>query len=261
MAGHGQCGFRARHRHPQRAHRGSRRPADRLVLGIPLRTLVKSHGRFLRRHPVGALATLIGIAAAVMAVATVHLVSQSLRSALDALPGGSFAHTHVVTAPRVDGARLLPPAATLAPRGVPNRCRHGSRDRRFHGPRRSTDTHRRLRPRWPGSRPRPRCSNRLAGQPPASSPATRWSLRPRPQRRSEALRSPWTSWKPPPGPPSATAPPSCWPTCRRRSGCLIEKAKSTRCGYAWAVFGPVSSTRSTPSCPASRPRCRATTTP
>ena len=64
-----------------------------------MRTLVKSHGRFLRRHPVGALATLISIAVAVMAVATVHLVSQSLRSALDALPGGSFAHTHVVTAP------------------------------------------------------------------------------------------------------------------------------------------------------------------
>ena len=64
-----------------------------------MRTLVKSHVRFLRRHPVGALATLIGVAAAVMAVATVHLVSQSLRSALDALPGGSFAHTHVATAP------------------------------------------------------------------------------------------------------------------------------------------------------------------
>lgn len=63
------------------------------------RTLIKSHGRFLRRHPVGALATLVGITLAVMAVATVHLVSQSIRGALDALPGGSFAHTHVLTAP------------------------------------------------------------------------------------------------------------------------------------------------------------------
>lgn len=36
---------------------------------------------------------------AVMAVATVHLVSQSIRDTLDALPGGSFAHTHVLTAP------------------------------------------------------------------------------------------------------------------------------------------------------------------
>lgn len=63
------------------------------------RTLIKSHGRFLRRHPVGALATLVGITLAVMAVATVHLVSQSIRGALDALPGRSFAHTHVLTAP------------------------------------------------------------------------------------------------------------------------------------------------------------------
>jgi len=63
------------------------------------RTLIKSHGRFLRRHPIGALATLIGITLAVMAVATVHVVSQSIRGTLDALPGGSFAHTHVLTAP------------------------------------------------------------------------------------------------------------------------------------------------------------------
>lgn len=62
------------------------------------RTLIKSHGRFLRRHPVGALATLIGITLAVMAVSTVHLVSQSIRGTLDALPGGSLAHTHVLTA-------------------------------------------------------------------------------------------------------------------------------------------------------------------
>ncbi|MCY3813677.1 MAG: FtsX-like permease family protein [Gammaproteobacteria bacterium] len=63
------------------------------------RTLIKSHGRFLRRHPVGVLATLIGITLAVMAVATVHLVSQSIRSTFDTLPGGSFAHTHLLTAP------------------------------------------------------------------------------------------------------------------------------------------------------------------
>ena len=64
-----------------------------------MRTLIKSHGRFLRRHPVGALATLVGITLAVMAVATVHVVSQSIRGTLDALPGGSLAHTHVVTGP------------------------------------------------------------------------------------------------------------------------------------------------------------------
>ena len=64
-----------------------------------MRALIKSHGRFLRRHPVGALATLIGITLAVMAVATVHVVSQSIRGTLDALPGGSYAHTHVLTAP------------------------------------------------------------------------------------------------------------------------------------------------------------------
>ena len=62
-------------------------------------TLIKSHGRFLRRHPVGSLATLVGITLAVMAVATVHVVSQSIRGTLDALPGGSLAHSHVVTAP------------------------------------------------------------------------------------------------------------------------------------------------------------------
>lgn len=62
-------------------------------------TLIKSHGRFLRRHPVGALATLVGITLAVMVVATVHLVSQSIRGTLDALPGGSLAHSHVLTAP------------------------------------------------------------------------------------------------------------------------------------------------------------------
>ncbi len=64
-----------------------------------MRSLIKSQGRFLRRHSVGALATLIGIALAVMAVVTVHAVSQSIRGTLDALPGGTFAHTHLLTAP------------------------------------------------------------------------------------------------------------------------------------------------------------------
>ena len=64
-----------------------------------MRSLIKSQGRFLRRHPVGSLATLIGIALAVMAVVTVHTVSQSIRGTLDALPGGTFAHTHLLTAP------------------------------------------------------------------------------------------------------------------------------------------------------------------
>ena len=64
-----------------------------------MRTLIKSHARFLRRHPVGAIATLIGITLAVMAVTTVHQVGQSVRGTLGALPGGSLAHTHVLTAP------------------------------------------------------------------------------------------------------------------------------------------------------------------
>lgn len=64
-----------------------------------MRSLIKSQGRFLRRHPVGALATLVGIALAVMAVVAVHTVSQSIRGTLDAFPGGTFAHTHLLTAP------------------------------------------------------------------------------------------------------------------------------------------------------------------
>lgn len=67
-------------------------------------TLLKSQTRFIRRHPVGPVATLLGIALAVMAVVTVHLVSQTVRGALDAGPGGSFAHTHVLTASDLDEA-------------------------------------------------------------------------------------------------------------------------------------------------------------
>ena len=66
-----------------------------------MRILIKSQGRFLRQHPVGALATLIGVTLAVMAVVTVHMVSQSIRGALDAMPGGTFAHTHLLTAPKL----------------------------------------------------------------------------------------------------------------------------------------------------------------
>ena len=39
-----------------------------------------------------------------MAVVTVHLVSQSIRSTLEALPGGSFTHSHVLTAPTLSEA-------------------------------------------------------------------------------------------------------------------------------------------------------------
>ena len=60
--------------------------------------LLKSQLRFARWHPVGALASLAGITLAVMAVVTIHLLSQSVRRSLDSWPGESQSHTHVLTA-------------------------------------------------------------------------------------------------------------------------------------------------------------------
>ena len=60
---------------------------------IPL--LVKSQARFAIRHPVGPLASFVGVVLAVLAIVTVHVVSQSVRAGLeDPSVGG---HTHVVS--------------------------------------------------------------------------------------------------------------------------------------------------------------------
>ena len=60
---------------------------------IPL--LVKSQLRFAVRHPVGPAASFVGVALAVLAIVTVHLVSQSIRAGLeDPVVGG---HTHIVS--------------------------------------------------------------------------------------------------------------------------------------------------------------------
>ncbi len=64
-----------------------------------MRALVKSQLRFARRHPVGALASLIGVALAVMVVVTVHVVGQSIRGVLDGTPISPISHSHVLTAP------------------------------------------------------------------------------------------------------------------------------------------------------------------
>ena len=64
-----------------------------------MRALVKSQLRFARRHPIGALASLTGVALAVMAVVTVHMVSQSIRGVLDGTPISAISHSHVLTAP------------------------------------------------------------------------------------------------------------------------------------------------------------------
>lgn len=57
--------------------------------------LVKSQLRFATRHPVGPVASLVGVILAVLALVAVHLVSQSIRSSLDDPAIGG--HTHVAT--------------------------------------------------------------------------------------------------------------------------------------------------------------------
>ena len=69
------------------------RPAGRTLLA-------KSQLRYSARHPVGSLATLVGVALAVLAVTAVHLVSESVRDGLAATGGVSW-HTHVATRPNL----------------------------------------------------------------------------------------------------------------------------------------------------------------
>ena len=60
--------------------------------------LLKSHVRFAWRHPVAAVASLVGVALAVMAVVAVHLVAQALRASLEeGVDATSAGYTHVLT--------------------------------------------------------------------------------------------------------------------------------------------------------------------
>lgn len=68
-------------------------------MGGGLALLAKSQLRDAARHPVGAAATLVGVALAVLAVTAVHLVSQSVRAGLVGTGGGVEWHTHVATRP------------------------------------------------------------------------------------------------------------------------------------------------------------------
>ena len=67
---------------------------------IPL--LVKSQARFAIRHPVGPAASFVGVVLAVLAIVTVHTVSQSIRASLEDPTVGS--HTHVVSGEALDEA-------------------------------------------------------------------------------------------------------------------------------------------------------------
>ena len=70
-------------------------------MGGGLALLAKSQLRDAARHPVGAAATLVGVALAVLAVTAVHLVSQSVRAGLVGAGGGVDWHTHVATRPNL----------------------------------------------------------------------------------------------------------------------------------------------------------------
>ena len=60
--------------------------------------LAKSQLRFALRHPVGAVASLVGVAVAATALVAVHLLGQSLRLGLEDAAGAALGgHTHVVT--------------------------------------------------------------------------------------------------------------------------------------------------------------------
>ena len=60
--------------------------------------LAKSQFRFALRHPVGALASLLGVTVAVTALVAVHLLGQSLRSGLEAAASATLGgYTHVLT--------------------------------------------------------------------------------------------------------------------------------------------------------------------
>ena len=70
-------------------------------MGGGLALLAKSQLRDAARHPVGAAATLVGVALAVLAVTAVHLVSESVRAGLVGAGGGVEWHTHVATRPNL----------------------------------------------------------------------------------------------------------------------------------------------------------------
>ena len=70
-------------------------------MGGSLALLAKSQLRDAARHPVGAAATLVGVALAVLAVTAVHLVSQSVRAGLVGAGEGANWHTHVATRPNL----------------------------------------------------------------------------------------------------------------------------------------------------------------
>ena len=57
--------------------------------------LARGQARFIARHPLGAAATVVGIALAVVAVVATHLGSASVRAEIAG--AGFFAHTHVAT--------------------------------------------------------------------------------------------------------------------------------------------------------------------
>lgn len=67
-------------------------------MGAGLALLTKSQLRHAVRHPVALVATLVGVALAVLAVTAVHLVSESVRGGLGAGSGAEW-HTHVATRP------------------------------------------------------------------------------------------------------------------------------------------------------------------
>ena len=69
-----------------------------------LRLLARSQRRYIVRHPVGAVATLLGVALAVLAVTAVHQVSASVRVALAAAGSATGWHTHVATKPDLSEA-------------------------------------------------------------------------------------------------------------------------------------------------------------
>ena len=66
-------------------------------MGAGLGLLAKSHLRGALGHPLGLVATLVGIALAVLAATAAHLVSQSVRAGLIAAGGAATWHTHVAT--------------------------------------------------------------------------------------------------------------------------------------------------------------------
>ena len=66
------------------------------MLRPALASLAKSEARDVRAHPIGPLASLVGVALAVLALCAVHLLSESIRTALGAADA-TFDYTHVAT--------------------------------------------------------------------------------------------------------------------------------------------------------------------